>query len=120
MINKIEEWGKWARHHKDDLGSQSAWLSVMRDNVQMHKGVRYCITDEQALAVDEAVCKLYRYSPALGNVLTLRFLFDVRPVEISQNYAVARNGGYVSKDKVYQMLAEAQGFVMGALIDYED
>ena len=120
MINKIEEWGKWARHHKDDLGSQSAWLSVMRDNVEMHKGVRYCITDDEALAVDNAVCKLYRYSPALGNVLTLRFLFDVRPVEISQNYAVARNGGYVSKDKAYQMLAEAQGFVMGALIDFDE
>ena len=28
MINKIEEWGKWARHHKDDLGGHLRTMDI--------------------------------------------------------------------------------------------
>ena len=121
MLNIIEEWGKWASHHKDDLGSQSAWLSVMRDNVQMDRGVRYCITDEQALAVDKAVCKLAKHNVVLLNVLCYRHLSGWSMREIARNYLTILEYGTNTTKKqvaVYDakaLLARAEGFVLGAI-----
>ena len=120
MINKIEEWGKWARHHKDDLGSQSAWLSVMRDNVQMHKGVRYCIADDEALKVDRAVSKLAKHSVILLNVLCYKYLAGWSPRDIAKNYLTVLEYGInsqkqVGKETAYQLLARAEGYVLGVV-----
>lgn len=121
MLNIIEEWGKWARHHKDDLGSQSAWLSVMRDNVQMHKGVRYCITDEQALVVDKAVGKLAKHNLVLLNILCYRHLADWSIRRIAREYLTVLEYGsmdskkQVRKEEARALLDRAEGYVLGAM-----
>lgn len=120
MVNLIEEWGKWASDHKDDLGSQSAWMSVMRGNVEFECGRSYCITDDDALVVDKAVSMLARHSVVLLNVLTYRYLAGWSPRDIASDYLTVLEYGKDSKKKVgketaYQMLARAEGFVIGAM-----
>ena len=121
MINLVEEWGKWASDHKDDLGSQSAWMSVMRGNVEFECGRSYCITDDDALVVDKAVSMLARHSVVLLNVLCYKHLAGWSLREIAREYLTVLEYGDAKGKKqvaVYDakaMLNRAEGYVMGAM-----
>lgn len=119
-MNMIEEWGKWARHHKDDLGSQSSWLLVMRNNIELHRCPNYRITDDEALKVDMAVSKLAKHSVVLLNVLCYKYLAGWSPRDIAKNYLTVLEYGINSKKQVgketaYQLLARAEGYVLGVV-----
>lgn len=120
-MNMIEEWGKWARHHKDDLGSQSSWLLVMRNNIELHRCQGYTITDDEALAVDKAVSKLAKYSVVLVNVLAYRYLAGWSLRRIAREYLTVLEYGtmdgkkQVRKEEARALLERAEGFVIGAM-----
>ena len=52
----LYEFGRWARDHKDDLASTSAWVLIERGNVARPTNKGYSMTDEKAAKIDKAVC----------------------------------------------------------------
>lgn len=120
MSDLIREWGKWAGQNIDNLGSQSSWLLVMRNNVEIERYDGCNITDDDALKVDKAVSKLAKHSVVLLNVLCYKYLAGWSPRDIAKNYLTILEYGIDSKKQVgketaYQMLARAEGFVLGAI-----
>ena len=87
MRNLIKEWGLWSRHNGYEK-HDTPLLAFMRANGAVSYG-NYNepnITDDEALAVDKAVCELKRASLVLYNVLFLHHVYGLSYRQISRRY----------------------------------
>ncbi|STZ02015.1 antiterminator Q family protein [Moraxella equi] len=87
MKNLIREWGIWSRHSGYDKHN-TPLLAFMRANGAVSYGSynEPNITDEEALAVDKAVCKLRREYVVLYNVLFAHYVLGWSYRQISRRY----------------------------------
>lgn len=87
MKNLIQEWGLWSRHNGYDKHN-TPLLALMRANGAISYGNHNepNITDEEALAVDKAVCRLRREFLVLFNVLFARYVLGWSYRQISRWY----------------------------------
>lgn len=110
-MNEFKEWGKWARHNPCRLGYPAVWLEqVMRDNVPS-KSPNYTITDDEALAIDKAVCALARHSLLQYQIFCLYYLagLSVRQIAKIADERILHN----RRNRVKQELDKATAFVLG-------
>lgn len=87
MKNLIKEWGIWSRHNGYDK-HDTPLLAFMRANGAVSYG-NYNepnITDNEALAVDRAVCQLKQNYLVLYHVLFARHVFGWSYRQISRRY----------------------------------
>ena len=87
MINKIEEWGKWARLTGYERHSTPMY-ALMRANGCFHTGNNRepNITDEEALAIDKAVLVLKKNWLVLYEVLFLKYVKGASLRDIAKWY----------------------------------
>lgn len=124
-------WGAWANDHHDSLGCKSPSDMLMRSapfadaNEKPSKGVQVAhISDENALMVDKAVGKLARHSVLLWAVLRLHYQFgwSIRRIAKEHLTPLEYPNDKEKKVAVYHvkpLLAEAMGFVSGALSEVD-
>lgn len=87
MRNLIKEWGIWSRHNGYEK-YDTPLLAFMRANGAVSSG-NYNepnITDDEALAVDKAVCELKQEFLLLYNVLFLCYVYGWSYRQISRGY----------------------------------
>lgn len=118
-VDKLVQWGRWVNSDSDMLGSYSSWLMIMRDNVQTSKGVRYSITDDDALTVDAAVTRLAAKNTLLWQIICLKYICNLGLRDIANAlYKIdpAFNGGKkFNINTLNAKLNMAEGFIDGVL-----
>lgn len=90
-VNLLEQWGLWAWTSPDRLGYSSPMLQILHDNVE-RKERRYIvlISDEAAMAVDEAVCLLAKLQPQVARVICLHCIYRQDYVDIAELMGCSR------------------------------
>ena len=129
MRNLIKEWGIWSRHNGYDK-HDTPLLAFMRANGAVSYGSynEPNITDEEALAVDKAVCQLKCEFVVLYNVLFAHYVLGWSYRQISRRYLTPleyphqvdmddtdSRKRFVHHSVVARMLDEAQKWVYGEI-----
>ncbi|UNU74122.1 hypothetical protein LU293_04290 [Moraxella nasovis] len=112
-MNEFHEYGKWARHNPDRLGYPSPWLEmIMRDNVPSEP-LSYTITDDRAMMIDKAVCKLAKYSLLQYQIFCMYYLARLSERNIAQmaDERILKN----KRNRVKIELEKACAFIAGVL-----
>ncbi|STY99841.1 Uncharacterised protein [Moraxella lacunata] len=126
MKNLIKEWGIWSRHAGYIRQIETPILWLMRKNGAISYGNHNepNITDDEALAVDKAVCELKQEFLVLYNVLFLYHVYGwsyrqisrryLTPLEYPQQVGMADNDSrkrFVHPQIIKRMLEQAERIV---------
>lgn len=65
----LQEWGVWLRVQSGVPHYVSPSYALMRDNVQVDRGIDPAITDDMAMLIDRLVCRLHCRYPDAGIAL---------------------------------------------------
>lgn len=124
---KLAAWGAWVRDNPDRLNCQSPSLNLIRlaphqdktDARRSNRSIAPFISDDDALAVDNAVGRLMRHSVHLGVIIYLHYVKDWSVNQIASDYWSAFEypcGKRKAKNyHVNPLLREGVGFIGGAI-----
>lgn len=93
----LEQWGWWRMDGMGVPGYVSPTFALMRQALPQPAASKgYCITDDWALAIDEAVAKLSRRDQQMGDIVWLYY---------GDKWAMARVGKYygISEGKAREL-----------------
>ncbi len=101
----LEQWGWWRMDGMGVPGYTSPTLALMRQAVcQPVASKNYCITDDWAIAIDNAVARLTQRDQQMGDVLWLYF---------GEKWAMVRVGKYfgISEGKARELVRAGAAWV---------
>lgn len=86
----LEQWGWWRMDGKGVRGYTSPTLALMRQ-VMPESGTskNYCITDEWALAIDNAVARLAHRDQQMGDIIWLYYGAKWAMVRVGRHYGIS-------------------------------
>lgn len=105
----LEQWGWWRMDGRGLPGYTSPTLALMRiAAVQSSVSKNYCITDDWAVAIDNAVARLTHRDQQMGDVLWLYF---------GEKWAMARVGKHfgISEGKARELVRAGAAWIDGAV-----
>ena len=86
----LEQWGWWRMDGAGVPGYVSPTLTLMRQSLPQPAASKgYCITDDWALAVDEAVAKLSIRDKQMGDIIWLYFGAKWPMVRVGKAYGIS-------------------------------
>lgn len=121
-------WGEWARSGEERLGFKNSWDTIFAMAPEPDPGAQkraskkeaIFISDQNAARIDQIVSELGRSSPISALALKARYV-DCVAIEAIGRGALAvhaygkDSGRSVGKHKVRELLAQAEGYIAGAL-----
>lgn len=86
----LEQWGWWKADGAGVSGFTSPTLSLMRQAMpQASSSKNYCITDDWAIAIDNAVARLSHRDQQMGDVIWLYFGAKWPMVRVGRHYGIS-------------------------------
>ena len=86
----LEQWGWWRMDGAGVPGYVSPALTLMRQSLPQPAASKgYCITDDWALAVDEAVAKLSIRDLQMGDIIWLYYGVKWPMVRVGKHYGIS-------------------------------
>lgn len=86
----LEQWGWWRLDGMGVPGYVSPMFSIMRHTIpQPTTSKSYCITDDWALAIDEALAKLTLRDQQMGDIIWLYFGAKWTMVRVGRHYGLS-------------------------------
>ncbi|OMQ41464.1 antitermination protein Q [Pseudomonas putida] len=105
----LEQWGWWRMDGMGVPGYVSPALGIMRQATpQVSASISYCITDDWALAIDEAVARLTRRDQQIGDIVWLYFGAKWPMARVGKHYGI-------SEGKTRELVRAGSAWVDGAL-----
>lgn len=121
-------WGQWARSGEERLGFKNSWDTIFAmapepdpsAQKRTSKKEAVFISDQNALRIDHIVSQLSRSSPISALALKARYVDCVSIEAIGKGTLAVYVYGEASekavgKHKVRELLAQAEGYIAGAL-----
>lgn len=86
----LEQWGWWRMDGTGMSKCTSPTLALMRQAMpQVSASKNYCITDEWAVAIDNAVAKLAHRDQQMGDIIWLYFGAKWAMVRVGKHYGIS-------------------------------
>lgn len=85
----LEQWGWWRLDGAGTPGYTSPTLALMRQAISQEGGKNYCITDDWAIAIDNAVAKLAHRDQQMGDIIWLYFGAKWAMVRVGKYYGIS-------------------------------
>ena len=86
----LEQWGWWRMDGMGVPGYTSPTLALMRQAVaQVSASKNYCITDEWAMAIDNAVARLAQRDQQMGDLVWLYFGAKWPMMRVGKQYGIS-------------------------------
>jgi len=86
----LEQWGWWRMDEMGVSGYTSPTLTLMRQAVaQLVASKNYCITDDRAIAIDNAVAKLAHRDQQMGDIIWLYYGAKWAMVRVGKHYGIS-------------------------------
>ncbi|WP_447759292.1 antiterminator Q family protein [Pseudomonas moraviensis] len=86
----LEQWGWWRMDGMGVPGYTSPTLALMRQAIaQVSETKNYCITDDWAIAIDNAVAKLAHRDQQMGDIIWLYFGTKWPMARVGKHYGIS-------------------------------
>lgn len=86
----LEQWGWWRMDGLAIPGYVSPTLALMRQAThQQSSSMNYCITDDWALVIDEAVARLSQRDQQMGDIIWLYFGVKWPMFRVGKHYGIS-------------------------------
>ncbi|MDT9633191.1 antitermination protein Q [Pseudomonas sp. JV449] len=86
----LEQWGWWRTDGMGVPGYVSPTLALMRQAMtQVSSSKNYCITDDWAIAIDNAVARLHRRDQQMGDIIWLYYGAKWPMTRVGKHYGIS-------------------------------